>query len=59
MLNFKTEFEGFKKKEIADELEHISMLIRQGYPSGDGWSMEGNEEKEPVIEADEIDSFAE
>lgn len=49
MIKFKAEFEWHDREAVALQLEHISGLIRDNYPSGDGWSIEGEEGKEKVV----------
>lgn len=50
MIKFTADFEWFDKKAIALQCEQISQLIIQGHTEGDGWKIEGEEEKEPHIE---------
>jgi hypothetical protein len=53
MITLKATFEWHNKEAIALQCEHIAGLIRQGYPKGDGWEIEGKEEAEKIIQLDE------
>lgn len=50
MIKFTASFEWHDKKAIALQCEHISQLIIQGNEEGDGWKIEGEDEKEPKID---------
>lgn len=52
------------REEVVAELNHIAILIEQGYPSGDGWSITGEDEKSEdltgeFVEDDEEDTMGE
>jgi hypothetical protein len=54
MLIFKAEIRIENKKMLIDELDHIFLLVEQGFPHGEGWAIEGTDEKElPIIEVEE------
>jgi hypothetical protein len=45
--------ELYNDTEIINELDHIARLIQQGYVRGEGWSIEGEVEKEIITNEDE------
>jgi hypothetical protein len=53
MRNIKLEATLYNDTEIVNELEHIATLVNQGYTSGNGWSIEGEEEKELIANDEE------
>lgn len=53
MINVKVNISVHDAQEAAIELEHISQLIHQGFPSGDGWEISGEVEKEPEIQLED------
>ena len=54
MIKLKIGFEVHNKEAVILSLEHIGHLISQNYPSGLGWSIEGEEESEPKYPANFI-----
>lgn len=57
MRTIKIETKAHNTEEMAREIEHISTLIMDGYLSGDGWEMRGEDEDEVIepIPKDESD----
>ncbi len=47
MIKFIAEIEEYNLKNMAHELEHVATLIRDNWPEGRGWRLEGEAEKEP------------
>ena len=41
---------AYNLKWLDNELDHIRVLIEQGYTEGDGWSLTGTAEAEPKVE---------
>lgn len=50
MISLKIDMKAYNMKWLDNELDHIRVLIEQGYTEGDGWSLTGTAEAEPKVE---------
>lgn len=53
MIRITIDIEEHNKRDVRLALEHISYLIEQGYPGGEGWNLEGEEQAYPKEGAQE------
>lgn len=53
MIRITIDIEEHNKRDVRLALEHISYLIEQGYPGGEGWKIDGSEEPYPKQDTQE------
>lgn len=53
MRKIKVDIDLYNDTEIMNELDHIAILVQNGQTSGQGWSIEGEVEKELIVKEEE------